>query len=134
MPLYLHLFHGRADPTEVLSEWGVNGPSIGPFDALHVVYLSAIELHRDELELTLQVHDGLVCFDGVFYGDYEVLTEPVGTPLSLEHADRVQVAREAPSLLDQCAPLSHVFLDAVRAEYGAELARRLETLLRTSAA
>jgi hypothetical protein len=134
VPLYLHLCHGRTDPTDVRSDWGANGPTLGPFDALHVVYLSAIELHRGEVELTLTVRDGLVCFDDVFYGDYEVLSEPMGRPLPLEDASTVVATRATNSLLARCAPLAHVFLDAIRTHHGDELARRVETLLRAGAA
>lgn len=134
MPLYLHLFHGRADPSDVLTDWGTDGPTIGPFDTLHVVYLSSLVLHGDDLELLLPVHDDLICFDGIFYGDYEVLSDPLGTPLPLEHAERLTSTRNPASLLDRCAPLTHVFLDAIRSEHGAELARRVETLLRASVA
>jgi hypothetical protein len=134
MPLFLHLFHGRADPTEVLSDWGADGPTLGPFDTLHVVYLSSVELHAGDFELTLPVRDGLICFDGVSYGDYEVRPEPPGPPLSLEHAGHRVSARPTVSLLDRCAPLSHVFLDAIRTQHGDELARHLETLLRAGTA
>jgi hypothetical protein len=136
MPLYLHLFHGRADPLDVLSDWGTDGPTIGPFDTLHVVYLSAVELHRDGVEFELSIRDGLVCFGGVFYGDYEVVAEPVSPPLSLERAEVLASAPSSASqsLLEHCGPLADVFLDAVRTEHGSELARRLETLLRISVA
>jgi hypothetical protein len=134
VPLYLRLFHGRADPSAVLSDWGVGGPTLGPFDMLHVVYLSSVELHAGDFELTLPVRDGLICFDGCFYGDYEVVTEPCGSVLSLEDAHRRIAASPTVSLLDRCAPLSHVFLDAVRTQHGDELARHLETLLRAGTA
>ena len=30
--VYLHLFHGRAEPDQSLDDWGEQGPVLGPFE------------------------------------------------------------------------------------------------------
>ncbi len=127
MPLYLRLFHGRADPSDVLTDWGTDGPTIGPFDTYHSTYCEALELWNGETSFELCTDRALVHFDGVFYGDFEISETAFSTPaLSLEAAERMtQAAARVPSHAEPVAPLVHVFLDAIRSQHGDELARRL---------
>ncbi|MDP3500435.1 MAG: hypothetical protein Q8S33_08885 [Myxococcales bacterium] len=127
MPLYLRLFHGRADPSDVLNEWGTDGPTIGPFDTYHSTYCEALELWNGETSFELATDRALVHFDGVFYGDFEISETPFSTPaLSLDDAERTSMANtRAPTHDERVAPLVHVFLDAIRTHHGDELARRL---------
>jgi len=131
MPLYLHLFHGRADPEDLLSDWGTDGPTIGPFDTFHSTYCNALELWRGEASFELSTSRSVIRFGGVFYGDLEIVEAPPSTPvLSLEDAGRVTHAHvRGPSLLEPLKPLVSVFVDAVRSQHGDELARRLELTL-----
>lgn len=128
MPLYLHLFHGRSDPGQILANWGSDGPSIGPFESLHVVYLSALRLCRDDdFELDLEAHERFLFFDGVFYGDFELLTEPCGQTLTLDEAGARSNSNGAKVALGR--PLLEVVLDVVTEHLGAEVARRLRVTL-----
>lgn len=96
---------------------------IGPFDSLHVVYHSALRLYRDadDFELELAPHQRFIVFDGVFYGDFELLTEPHSQTMTLETAPtRSNTTTRAP-----LKPLLEVLVDLVTEQRGAETARRL---------
>lgn len=127
MALYLRLFHGRWDSGQKLTMWGSDGPIIGPFDSLHVVYLSALRLCRDadDFELELATHERFIVFDGVLYGDFELLTEPHGQTMTLEAA----LTRSTPTTRAPLKPLLEVLIDLVTEQRGAETARRLRVSL-----
>ncbi len=134
MPLYLRLFHGRADPSDVLTDWGTDGPTIGPFDTFHATYCDALELWNGETSFELSTDRALVRFDGIFYGDFEITETPFSTPaLSLEDAERTTTANmRSPTHDERVAPLVHVFLDAIRSQHGDELARRLALAIKAA--
>ncbi len=74
--LYLNLYHGRTDPNKDMDgEWGTNGPIIGPIQLSHTYGL--IKIHdKDWDEFShLNMYEGMVFFDGVYYGDFEIMTE-----------------------------------------------------------
>lgn len=131
MPLYLRLFHGRADPSDILTDWGTDGPTLGPFDTFHVAYFATLDLHRDDVTFSLSTTDSLIHFDHIFYGDFEILdAPPAGPVLSLEDAERrTHPADAVSSHRETAAPLVNVFLDAIRSTLGDELARRLDLAL-----
>lgn len=100
MALYLHLFHGREDPDEAMDDWGINGPTFGPFESMHSTYAATIVLfggNGDKSDLWLKYHDDLVYFDGVYYGDFVIRTTPVGEPLALRD---VKIAQTVPPPMD----------------------------------
>lgn len=134
MPLYLRLFHGRVDPSDVLTDWGTDGPTIGPFDTFHTTYCESLALWNDETCFELSTEKSLVHFGGVFYGDLEITEAPLSTPaLSLEDAERATNSHNrAPSHSQSVAPLAAVFLDAIRSHHGDELARRLALALKAA--
>lgn len=68
MPLYLSLFHGRLDPDESMNDWGTEGPTFGPLDAVQSTY-GTLRLAFEDREVHLPLVDGLVHYDGVLYGD-----------------------------------------------------------------
>lgn len=81
--LAIKLFHGRQRPDEELSEWGENGPLLR-IEYLHVIYFTTFQLgtpDNDEVWLEDWVHgkqdgvlvDGLFYYDGMFYGDWNIL-------------------------------------------------------------
>ena len=88
MPLYLRLFHGRADPADVLTDWGADGPTIGPFDTFHITYCDALELWNGETAYELKTEKGLVHFDGIFYGDLEITEAALSAPVISLRAHR----------------------------------------------
>jgi hypothetical protein len=77
--LYLKLFHGRGLPNEQLNDWGSDGPVFGPLSFVHTTYASLIHLgepdHPFDSLGDLQVIEGLVYYDGVYYGDWSVFGE-----------------------------------------------------------
>ncbi len=75
---YVRLFHGRTEPNEELSDWGSDGPMIGPV-GLTWTY-GNLKLHMpgwDDFEWLPEIHD-LVLFDGIYYGDLDIFF--VGDP------------------------------------------------------
>lgn len=98
--LYIGLFHGRNSPDEILDDWGFAGPVIGPVDYAHMTYacdlkfsMSAEDFERyfpevatdwkakgctpaDEFDHYLPVQNGLVVFDGCYFGDFTVFHRP----------------------------------------------------------
>jgi hypothetical protein len=71
--LYIRLFHGRTDPHQDMDDWGSDGPIFGPYEYEHTTYAWDIKLGKpggncDEL----YVHEGMVYYDGVYYGDWTV--------------------------------------------------------------
>lgn len=68
MPLYFSLLHGRLDPDEAMNEWGTEGPTFGPLDAVQTTY-GTVRLAFENHEVHLPLVDGLIHYDGVLYGD-----------------------------------------------------------------
>ena len=67
--LTLRLFHGRRRPEEDLTDWGDDGPILGPLESVHLTYGGiTLALPDDEL-VELTMIDGLIHYDGMFYGD-----------------------------------------------------------------
>ena len=95
MPVYIELFHGRKTPDEELRDWGAEGPVLGPFGWVHMTYGSDIkcgdhEPHGDAVFELLLRKDGLVEYQGVFYGDWSVFDKAVlddSRELQLRRAD-----------------------------------------------
>lgn len=75
--VYVSLMHGRDFPGQELSDWGFDGPIIGPV-VLHWTY-GTLHLHRPDFQFCgdLKIHEDLVQCGGKFYGDYDVFTGPL---------------------------------------------------------
>jgi len=73
MAVYLHLFHGRDSINEHLSDWGQDGPALGPLPYVHVTYHSEIKI-GDDYE-PLRIIRDLVLYKGKYYGDWSVFDE-----------------------------------------------------------
>ncbi|MFN2442763.1 MAG: hypothetical protein ABR517_08775 [Thermoanaerobaculia bacterium] len=73
--LFLCLYHGRVSPVEEMEAWGTDGPTFGPLEYVHAAYLSTMQIgFPDGERVSLPVVDDLILWDGVYYGDFEVLT------------------------------------------------------------
>lgn len=70
--VYLHLFHGRAEPDPTLDDWGEQGPVLGSFEYAHVTYGEEINLGDDGESMKLV--GGLVYYGEVYYGDFSVIS------------------------------------------------------------
>jgi hypothetical protein len=76
--MYLLLTHGRLSADAEMDDWGFDGPVIGPLSWCHITYgaLATIGFadgtETDFLEPdVLSIQDGLLYFDGAWYGDWE---------------------------------------------------------------
>lgn len=70
--IYIELFHGRTDPEQDLDDWGDEGPILGPFPFCHITYLGGFLKVGDDM--TLNCYEDMVYYDGVFYGDFSILS------------------------------------------------------------
>lgn len=74
--IYLHLFHGRKDPSQDMDDWGAEGPLLGPFHGFQVTYKSHMKLIKDsDLIMELSFFEDMVYYDGMYYGDFTVIGE-----------------------------------------------------------
>lgn len=72
--MYISLFCGRTDPNQRMDDWGTYGPIIGPV-RFAMTYNTRKVLSEDgDLEF-FQMYDDLIYFDGVFYGDMELIDD-----------------------------------------------------------
>jgi hypothetical protein len=75
--LYLHLYHGRTDPAEKLEDWGSAGPTFGPYESIQITYCSHIKMHAPDGFDDISWHEDLVFYDGVYYGDLSISSDPL---------------------------------------------------------
>ncbi len=108
--LYLALLHGRRSPRSKLSDWGFDGPLIGPLSWFHTIYATDIRIefesscdeerffiepiHPDPHELASI--DGLVEYGGNFFGDWTVLYIDEDSPGT--YRDSLEMARRKRSV------------------------------------
>lgn len=86
--MYLKLFHGRTPVDLELDDWGDDGPWIGPIKWFHCTYMTTFNLGfsgGEEFEIPHHLADGpspiyfcngMIYFDGVYYGDWDLHTIP----------------------------------------------------------
>jgi hypothetical protein len=75
--LFIRLFHGRKDPGQDMEDWGFEGPIFGPYIGICGVYCNWINLTKADGRLDmLRIHEDLVFYDGCYYGDWCILTDP----------------------------------------------------------
>jgi len=84
--MYLKLTHGRVTVDEILSDWGCDGPWIGPLEWFHCTYLTDIDIGftsgqqltvaGDSLDYPAAIflRNGLLYYDGIYYGDWELIS------------------------------------------------------------
>lgn len=74
----LHLFHGRKTVDQEMDNWGSDGPWLR-VKWVHFTYMSTIGIGTDSDEDLLFLEDGLFHYDGVYYGDFEVVADDATT-------------------------------------------------------
>ena len=93
MSVYIKLFHGRRDPAQEMDDWGERGPILGPFRWVHTTYGRDIHIGGEcppwDSVGDLHVRDGMVHYDGIWYGDWSVFDETVLDQMSREEKARV---------------------------------------------
>ena len=72
--MYLRLYHGRTDPDQEMEEWGFVGPTFGPLSCYVHTYCCTFRIHGESgtHEVWLDKHDDMICWQGCYYGDFEV--------------------------------------------------------------
>jgi len=70
--VFIHLYHGRIHPDVDMDDWGSAGPTVGPLGVSYTY--GNLTLHGEKGCTDLIQKDGLVYYDGVFYGDFEIQT------------------------------------------------------------
>ncbi len=74
--LFIHLFHGRKDFNSKMDDSDFDGPIFGPYSGIHGVYCN-IHLRNANGDLDyLHVFKDHIYYDGCYYGDWGILTEP----------------------------------------------------------
>ncbi len=78
--MYLRLYHGRRDPNQVMEDWGFGGPTFGPLSCYVHTYCRTFRMHAecDAHEIWLETLDDMICWDGCYYGDFEVFIADAG--------------------------------------------------------
>jgi hypothetical protein len=94
--MYLHLFHGRKDFQETMEDWGFDGPTFGPFTTVHATYAETLRcIPPAGPECWFSLRDGLVFYDGSWFGDFAVLVEPVPQKVELFDEEKTRVPPES---------------------------------------
>jgi hypothetical protein len=76
--LYIRLFHGRSDPAQDMDDWGTDGPVFGPYKFVHTTYKNYLRLcNPDDAFKELFLSEDLLFYDGIYYGDWSVISEEV---------------------------------------------------------
>ena len=76
--LYIRLFHGRIDPTQDMDNWGSDGPVFGPYEFVHTTYSWHVILgNQDKNCDELNTFEDMLFYDGMYYGDWSVMSEEV---------------------------------------------------------
>lgn len=127
--LSIRLFHGRSTPDEALSDWGFDGPTLGPFTHVSMTYGCINVSYEDDQTFDLVIVDGLVVYDGKFYGDMSITTAE--EPMERIDERLLQPPARLLSMREERSPVRipakrfrayreiiHVFLDAIRERVG----------------
>jgi len=76
MSIYIHLFHGRDTPDEILDDWGYDGPTIGPVQYVHITYCTDLKYHERGEDKYIRAHNDLWCYEDKYYGDVSINISP----------------------------------------------------------
>lgn len=88
--IYIAFFHGRHELAEAMTDWGFDGPQIGPLEWFHTVYSAHIRIQflsrEDEGIFFTEPHfpdaqdifldDDLAYYAGAYYSDWAVYYIP----------------------------------------------------------
>ncbi len=140
--LTLRLFHGRRSPDEHLSDWGRDGPVLGPLKSVSSTYCSELRVETtDEDVVELQVLEGLVYYGGVFYGDCEISNQLEATEQANANSAEIESLAFRKATRDlieaekklrrskRLIAMTAVFIDSVHENEGSEAAEVLRVHL-----
>lgn len=112
--LYLRLYHGRKHPNQSLDDWGAMGPLLGPFAWFHGTYLSnftvGLDGGREPWHLRDSIVEDMIHYDGVYYGDFEIVPAPKNRDDGCTEFDRTKTKPR----------VYGTFLESAKAFYEAE--------------
>ena len=85
--LYLRLFHGCHNPDECLSDWGIDGPWIGPLASAQITYANTLKLvfvrpsdavafGLDPQRPWLHTNEFMLMHGGIYYGEWMLCFRP----------------------------------------------------------
>lgn len=82
MTVYINLYHGRTDPDVDIDDWGMVGPTLGPFDYVTTTYLHNIRASANNNFniYTFDTEKDMLLYDGVYYGDWSISATPINEP------------------------------------------------------
>ena len=112
--LYLALLHGREYPQQQMSDWGFDGPLIGPLEWCHTTYATHVRIKFSVEEdeglyfeeacfpdaQDIFIHEDLITYDGKFYGDWTVFSVSPEETERLPDTFRDAARRVIPLTLD----------------------------------
>ena len=90
--MYLKLFHGRTPCDLQMDDWGEDGPWIGPIEWIHFTYQTSFRIgflgdneywsgSANQLPPSpLYFYKDCIYYDGLHYGDWEIITLPKTSP------------------------------------------------------
>jgi len=70
----LKLIHGRENPFQHMDDWGTDGPIFGVYDWVHTTYAWDVKMGNNDGQVLdeLNVHNGMIYYNRVWYGDWSV--------------------------------------------------------------
>jgi hypothetical protein len=84
MSVWIEMFHGRLEPDEEMSDWGFQGPVVGPFDWIHTTYDVDMRGGRnsDDKVVDFPIRNGLLLWEDKWYGDWSIFDDTIlnGSP------------------------------------------------------
>lgn len=90
--MYLKLFHGRTPCDLQMDDWGEDGPWFGPIEWIHFTYQTSFRIgflgdneywsgSANQLPPSpLYFYKDCIYYDGIHYGDWEIITLPKTAP------------------------------------------------------
>jgi hypothetical protein len=91
--VYIQLFHGRSDPDATMEDWGETGPTLGPFEYVQITYLQTVRLGLpDGGDGWLTKVDDLLYYNGMFYGDLDIVSSKNDRDINTRKAEQFDEA------------------------------------------
>ena len=75
--LYLHLLHGRNQLDQEMTDWGFEGPTLGPLKFVQGIYLDYlwIEFTGTEQSMRIEYSEDCLVYDNQYFGQYTVFCQ-----------------------------------------------------------
>jgi hypothetical protein len=71
------------NPDATMNDWGEDGPLLGPFEWVQITYFQTVRCGlADGGEVWLTRYDDMVFYDGMYYGDFDVLSSKNSSRIS----------------------------------------------------